>query len=121
MDGETERKVVSPPVLLTGFGFLQGEDLRADLEDLGLEVRLASTSEEALRWAKERIFCLAIFGARSSPELEGAIIAELRTFNPKTPLLMAGRSSRLSELRRRVLDLLGIAETDEPGSTLREG
>lgn len=136
---DTGHRVAAPPALLIENDFFMAGELNAVLEDLGLEVRIIPTSDRALALTREMKFSVAIFGARSIGDADVRVAAQLRELNPGIPLLLLcarafldrldhpgelarathlDRPVRMSDVRRKVMESLGIADSDQSGTTI---
>jgi DNA-binding NtrC family response regulator len=118
--------------------FLQGE-LRAVLEEVGLGVVVVPSVEQALPLVRDSRFSLAVLGSRSITSRDVRLAILLREGNPSIPFILHASSSdrlkeseqgpltgassfpkpfRVAKFRSLVVDVLGLTETDRPGTTI---
>lgn len=129
---------MNPAVVVEGDFFLSGE-IRALLEEMGLEVNLVASCEEAFRAAEGHAFSVAVLDPHSGDEAEPRLAEKLREKNPNIPIVVLSSDSsdktgdagpfkgathlpkpfRIHQLRTIVLGALGFADTDQPGTTLK--
>lgn len=138
-DTPSSRKVAAAPALVIESDFFMAGELRAVLEDLGLAYSVVSSAERALPVVQEESFSLAIFSGKSFGDLAVRVAAELRERNPRIPLVLLCSPDWLqrlkdpgalagalfipppvksSAIRRRIMEALGVAESDQSGTTM---
>ncbi len=133
-------RIPVPPVLLVESDFFLSGEIRALLEETGLEVRLAGSAREALPWAGVQALSLAVIDAKAPGEAEVRLAEALRESNPKIPLVLlfspealekgarsrplAGtihvpKPFRMHSLHGILLEAMGLTQSDQPGTTIR--
>ena len=133
------RRIVCPPVLLIADDFLRADILRGDIEELGLKVHVVPVMDPFPAGSLEVRFSLAIFSIRALTDRERRIAAELRAADPRIPILVlhgenrpdlsidpgpfAGallldRRDRFLSCRAAIFSILGVADSDESGTTI---
>jgi len=138
-DTPSSRKVAAAPALVIESDFFMAGEIRAVFEDLGLPFSVVSSVERAQSVVTEGVFSIAIFSGKCVGDLGVRIAAELRERNERIPLILLCAHDRLqrltdpgpfssalfipppiktSEIRRRVMDALGLADTDQSGTTI---
>lgn len=138
-DRATDRHVPVAPVLVVESDFFLSGEIRAVLEELGLEVHLAPTSEKALPWAKDQAFSLAVLDPKGVGDIDGTLAHALRERNSAIRMILLfppeqlkrvrhasslenavhlAKPVRSNQLRSAIMSAMGFADTDQPGTTI---
>ncbi len=136
--GGRGRVIAQPTLVIESDFFMQGE-LRSLLEEIGLEVQLSPTAEEAIPRAREATFSLAILDPKGIGASDVHLACHLRERNDTIPLILLSPPSdllkvsdpgplsraihvpkplRRSQIRGVILEALGLSDTDQPGTTI---
>ena len=136
----SERSIAVAPVLVVESDFFLSGEIRAVLEEIGLTVHLAPTSDAALPWAKEQAFSLAILDPKGVGDADARVARKLMEQNPAIRLILLFPLEHLQRVenpepfakaihlpkpfrshvfRTTVLSVMGIADSDQPGTTLK--
>lgn len=130
------QRVAMPPVLVMEKDWMASDGIRGELATIGLEAAVTSKEDEAIRWASEKTFSLAIVGQEPKNPNPPAALETLKKNHPQLPiLLLVPKSATLppkaekrltirrntvgtAEFLKAVCDLLGIASQEDPGTTI---
>jgi DNA-binding NtrC family response regulator len=137
---KSRHTVPASPVLVVESDFFLSGEIQGVLDEIGLNVQMAPTTDAACAMAGSQAFSLAILDPKAAGDDEARLARLLRERNPAIGLILLfppegllrlGNPEPLAKavhlpkpfrshaLRTAVLSVMGLDATDQPGTTIR--